>query len=288
MTVKVVIVDVNKRIDPVLLHDAAVAINQQIQTDVPQYWPNVDASVSWTQSLSALKSSDWPVFLVKKLPPDEGGFHLEKNNQPFAKVIALPDDASWTIDASHEIVEMLVDPAGNRTHPSVPIAIQGGGVSDAPGRNFRYLVEACDPCEANEFGYEIGGILVSDFITPHYYDSEPTPNTMYSFKGHITRPRELLKGGYISFINSDGRWQQILWVDAGPPVVKTLKMTGVHRSMREAVHTAMGKPMTRAKHEQRRKKGGVPPEVQARLSAYAARQSSIAEREQALRERYKL
>jgi hypothetical protein len=55
----------------------------------------------------------WPVQLVKSLPPGEGGFHLDKHNQPYAKVIAAPDDDSWTIDASHETIEMLIDPSGN-------------------------------------------------------------------------------------------------------------------------------------------------------------------------------
>jgi hypothetical protein len=62
-------------------------------------------------------------------------------------------------------------------------------------------VEACDPCEANNYGYQIQGTLVSDFITPHFYDSVETPGSPYSFTGAIKRPRQILPGGYISFVN---------------------------------------------------------------------------------------
>ena len=85
--------------------------------------------------------------LVKTLLPDEGGFHLDKHNQPYAKVIAGPRDAAWTIDASHETIEMLVDPWGNRVQSSRAIEVVGRDkVRDATGQ-FNYLVEACDPCE---------------------------------------------------------------------------------------------------------------------------------------------
>ena len=142
--------------------------------------PNVTSA----PSVAAVPPHAWPVFLVKSLPPGEGGFHLDQHNQPYAKVIASTEDASWTLDASHEIIEMLVDPAGNRMEPSQAIEINGDDVVDAAGV-FNYLVEACDPCEANNYAYDINGIAVSDFITPHYYDASVTPGASYSFKGNI-------------------------------------------------------------------------------------------------------
>ena len=124
----------------------------------------------------------WPVQLVKTLPPGEGGFHLDKHNQPYAKVIADPGDDSWTIDASHETIEMLVDPSGNRMQSSQSIEIVGGKIQDGTGQ-FEYLVEACDPCEANNYGYTVQGVAVSDFITPHFYDPVAASGTRYSFTG---------------------------------------------------------------------------------------------------------
>lgn len=73
------------------------------------------------------------MFLVRSLPPGEGGYHTDKHNQPYAKVIASANDDSWTVDASHEIIEMLIDPYGNRMQTSESIAISGNDVVDHLG-----------------------------------------------------------------------------------------------------------------------------------------------------------
>ncbi len=104
--------------------------------------------------------------LVKTLPPGEGGFHLDKHKQPYSKVIASPKSEAWTIAASHEVLEMLVDPYGNRLQSSVAMEIKGKKIVDGTGQ-YGYLVESCDPCEDDKYGYTINGVVVSDFITPH-------------------------------------------------------------------------------------------------------------------------
>jgi hypothetical protein len=285
---QVVLVDRTNSIDPALLHNAALALNSQASQDLTQYWSGITANVSSAPTLSAVPQGAWPVFLVTSLPPGEGGFHLDKRNQPYAKVIASPDDQSWTIDASHEIIEMLVDPYGNRMQSSQAIAISGSDVVDSTG-TFNYLVEACDPCEANNYAYDIAGIAVSDFITPNFYDASQTPNTMYSFKGNLTRPRQLLPGGYISYVQSDGSWNQILWVDPNqPPTYHNPPVADSARSWREELHRSMGAALDTAKHYQRRKAGGLPVTVAARVSAQTVHRDSTSEREALLRARYNL
>jgi hypothetical protein len=287
-TTQIVIVDQTKSIDPALLHAAAVALNQQVTEDLPQYWSGIDAAVSVAPSLSAVPHGAWPVFLVKELPPGEGGYHLDKHNQPYAKVIASAADESWTIDASHETIEMLVDPYGNRMQSSQAIKIEGNGVADSTG-TYSYLVEACDPCEANDFAYEISGIALSDFITPHFYDATETPGVLYSCRGNIKRPRQLLKGGYISFALPSGDWQQILWVDPSePPQLNNLGATGAVRSLREHVHTKMGPKLDAAKHEQRRKAKGLPAVVRERTAERKTFRAHAKEREEKLTAWYEL
>ena len=129
----------------------------------------------------------------------------------------------WTIDASNETLEMLVDPSGNKLQSSQSIEIVGGKIKDGTGE-FEYLVEACDPCEADKYAYPIQGVAVSDFITPHFYDPVVTPGTRYSFTGAITAPRQILPGGYISFVNTTAdEVQQILFVDPdSPPTLVSL------------------------------------------------------------------
>ena len=289
MTVcQIVLVDQTHSIDPVLLHSAALALNTQVTQDLPQCWTGITASVSSAPTLAAVPHGGWPVFLVKSLPPGEGGYHLDKKNQPYAKVIASARDESWTVDASHEILEMLVDPYGNRMQTSQAIAISGSDVVDSTG-TFNYLVEACDPCEANNYAYDIAGIAVSDFITPHFYDASVTPDTRYSFKGNIKRPRQMLPGGYISYIQPDGTWNQILWVDPSqPPTYNNPAVADGSRSLREEIHRAMGAALDEAKHHQRRKEGGLPEGVRARVSQHQSSRAAPSQYVDRLRERYSL
>jgi hypothetical protein len=235
------LVDTTGELEPAAVEAAAAALNLQVMHDLPQYW-NVQATVRYLPHASKIPAGVWPVRLVKTLPPGEGGFHLDRHNQPYAKVIATPDDDSWTIDASHETIEMLIDPYGNRMHSAEAIEIKGDRIVNGTGQ-FNYLVEGCDPCEANDYGYTIQGVVVSDFITPHFYDSNASPGTRYSFTGAVTAPRQILPGGYISFVDQEtDEWQQILWVDPNqPPMLQTLgPATG--RSMREWIDNQMAEP----------------------------------------------
>jgi hypothetical protein len=213
--IQVGLVDKTGKLDTQLVQATAAALNIQVMRDLSPIW-NVQATVRYLPDPNTIPVGVWPVFLVAKLPPGEGGVHLDKKNQPYSLVIGTPDSADWTIDASHETVEMLVDPTGNRLQSSRAIEIAGNTVQDTTGE-FEYVVEACDPCEANNYAYSIDGIAVSDFITPHFYDPVATAGTRYSFGGHVERPRQVLPGGYISFIDSEKEEvQQILFLGPKP------------------------------------------------------------------------
>jgi hypothetical protein len=238
--VQVGLVDTTGEIDIELVQSVAANLNLQVTRDLPQFWP-VQASVQYLPNAKKIPAGVWPVNLVKSLPPGEGGFHLDKHNQPYAKVIANPGDDSWSIDASHETIEMLVDPSGNRMQSSIAIEIAGKEIADGTGQ-FNYLVEACDPCEANKYGYEIRGVLVSDFITPHFYDSVTASGTRYSFTGAVTKPRQILPGGYISFVNQESdEWQQIIYLGSTPQLKTLGPASGDKRSIREWIDNEMEK-----------------------------------------------
>jgi hypothetical protein len=247
--IQIGLVDKTKAIDPELLQAVAAALTIQVTRDLPQFW-NVQATVTYEPNASKIPAGVWPVFLVKTLPPGEGGFHLDQHNQPYSKVIASPTSDEWTIDASHETLEMLVDPNGNRLQPSTSIQIENGKIVDGTGQ-FGYLVEACDPCEADNYAYPIQGVAVSDFLTPHFYDPVVTPGTRYSFTGAIKAPRQILPGGYISWVNQQtDEMQQLLWVDPtkAPKIVNLGPASGA--SLREWVDNYMaeaaGKTTVRA------------------------------------------
>jgi hypothetical protein len=237
LQIKVVLVDTTGTVKADTMAAAAEALNVQVTRDLPQFW-NIQATVSYRPDPKSVPQGMWPVQLVKSLPPGEGGFHMTSHNQPYAKIIVTPGSDEWTIDASHEIVEMLVDPYGNRLQTSNAIGIAGGRIKDGTGK-YEYLVEACDPCEANKYAYRIDGIMVSDFITPSFYDPDPASNARYSFTGAIKNPREILPGGYISWVDPEtDEMKQILWVDpTKPPQEKDLGPAPKNMSLREYVET---------------------------------------------------
>lgn len=277
--IQVGLVDRTGQIDPNLVHAAAVALNLQVTRDLPQFWP-VSATVIYLPNPKQIPVGIWPVQLVKSLPPGEGGFHSDVHKQPYSKVIASKNDPTWTIDASHEILEMLVDPYGNRMQSSVAIEIVDGKIKDGVGQ-FGYLVEACDPCEANNYAYTINGIAVSDFITPHFYDPLATPGTRYSFTGALKGPRQILPGGYISWVNSQtDEWQQLMWVDPSrPPSIHNIGKADGDKSLREWID---GLPSARKAFEAGRARDSS--EVKALLD-YSAKRTAALERISARRVR---
>ena len=231
--IQVGLVDTTGGLDPELVQSAVAAFNIQVTRDLPQFW-NVTATITYLPDAKKIPSGVWPVQLVKTLSSDEGGFHLDKHKQPYARVIASPDNDGWTIAASHEILEMLVDPYGNRLQTSIAIEVSGNKIKDNTGQ-FAYLVEVCDACEADNYSYSIQGIAVSDFLTPRYYDPIATPGTRYSFTGAIKAPRQILPGGYISWLDQEKEvWQQLQWPDASqPPKIVNLGEADSRKSLRE-------------------------------------------------------
>lgn len=249
--IQVGLVDTTGAINADLVQSVAAALNIQVTRDLPQFW-SVSATVMYLSDPHKIPAGVWPVQLVKSLPPGEGGFHLDKHKQPYAKVIASPKDESWSIDASHETLEMLVDPYGNRMQSSVQIEIKGGKIVDGTGQ-FGYLVEACDPCEDDKYGYTVNGVVVSDFITPHFYDPLVTPGTRYSFTGALKGPRQILPGGYISWVNHElDEWQQLLYLSA-KPVIKNMGKASADKSLREWIDAKMQEDHANAERTKKNK-----------------------------------
>jgi len=214
----------------------AAAIDVQVRRDMSDFWP-VDAVITALPHASLLAPGVWPVFIVAETDDNSAGYHRTLHQQPYAEVV---DGPNWSIAASHEILEMLVDPSGNRLVAAPAIAVtEQGDVQDAPG-TMEYLLEICDPTEDPEYAYEIDGVLVSDFYTPAFFDAFSVPGARYSFRGVITHPRRVYPGGYLSWWNPVEREMQRLdYVDHIRP-----KIIGVGRhlpnfSLREHVDKAM-------------------------------------------------
>ena len=99
-----------------------------------------------------------------------------------------------SVSASHELVEMLVDPAINL-------------LTTGPDRKLVYAYESADPVEALSF--KVSGIPMSNFVYPAYFEDFHKPGTVHFDQMHaVKKPFEILHGGYqITFRN--GKWSEI-------------------------------------------------------------------------------
>ena len=190
---------------------ASAALQKQLTRDFGPIW-GIQATIDAFALLEDVPLSYWPVLVQDDIGMDAAGVHLDHDGQPFALVQA---SNRWTLTASHEVLEMGADPFGNRLVASESIKRGQGRVE--------YLVEVADPSEAPEFGYRVNGVLVSDFYTPRFFDPVATTGTRYSFTGAITKPRQVLRGGYLSWHHpaTDHWWQQ-RWFGGARPVFKDL------------------------------------------------------------------
>jgi hypothetical protein len=185
----------------------SAALQKQATRDLAPIW-EVSATVDPFDKLEDVPPGYWPMIVMDDIGvPGAAGVHEDKDGQPFALITAGNLD-TWALTASHEAIEMLVDPQGNRV-------VSGDSPMEGQGR-VSFLVEPCDPSEAADFGYSSNGILVSDFYTPHFFDPVVAAGVRYSFTGAIKEPHQVLKGGYLSWKDpvSDHWWQEIFFGDA--------------------------------------------------------------------------
>ena len=183
----------------------SAAVQKQVTRDFSPIW-DIQATVDGFATLDQIPLGYWPVMIMQDVQ-GAAGFHQDKNGQPFAVVEA---GDSWSLTASHEVLEMLADPFGNRV-------VAGPSPKPDQGR-VEFLVEVCDPSEDQEFAYTVNDVLVSDFYTPHYFDPVSQDGVRYSFNGKVTNPREVPRGGYLSWheLESDHWWQETFFTGTKP------------------------------------------------------------------------
>lgn len=173
-------------VDAPELLQVAATLQTQLVRDVNPIW-GVGGIVAPFLALEDVPPGYAPLVIVDSLSAHEHGFHFAAGGQPIA-LIAYGD--GWSVRASHELIETLCDPYGQRTVAAPSLDPTHGEVD--------YLVEVCDPCQVGR--YTINDIPVSDFVTPHYYAPMGAEGRRFSYLGTITKPLSLLDGGYISWL----------------------------------------------------------------------------------------
>lgn len=226
LVTQVALVSETRKITASQLNRVAAALQKQAVRDFAPIW-QIPVSVDAFDKLKDVPVGYWPMIVRDDIgEPGAAGVHMDKNGQPFS-LIQYSD--SWSLTASHEMLEMVCDPFGFRV-------VAGQSPKQDQGV-VEFLVEVADPPEAPENGYTINGLLVSDFFTPHFYDPVTAPGVRYSFSGKLDGPRRILKGGYLSWRDpvSDHWWQQV-WFDGPEPEFRDLgKLTARNGSLRSAI-----------------------------------------------------
>jgi hypothetical protein len=99
-----------------------------------------------------------------------------------------------SVSASHELVEMLVDPAINL-------------MTTGPDRQLVYAYESADPVEGLSF--KVNDIPMSNFVYPSYFEIfHKAGSVAFDAMNAVTEPFQVLKGGYqITFQN--GEWKEV-------------------------------------------------------------------------------
>jgi hypothetical protein len=211
LTKYIALVSETKRVTPSDLNKAAAALDKQVKRDFGGPW-GVNASVSAFAKLEDVPTDYWPVVIKDTIPYPAQGIHLDHDGQPFALVAW---SSEWALTSSHESLEMLADPFGNRLV---------AGKSPKPGQGrVNFLVEVCDPSEAPQFGYTVNGILLSDFYLPSFFEPVKATGVRYSYTDAIKQPRQILRGGYISWeVPQTREWWQQTWFNGTKPTFRSL------------------------------------------------------------------
>lgn len=228
---QVALVSLTDAVPPATVMQISAALQKQATRDLGPIW-DVSATVDSFERLGQVPIGTWPIIIGGRVPPGAGGFHTDENGQPLALVRASSDLNILCQTCSHEMLEMLVDPFGNRFVP-------GDSPKPDQGR-VNFLVEVCDPSEAAQFGYSINNLLVSDFYTPRYFDPVQSAGVRYSFTGAITEPRQVLRGGYLSWQDPVSRhFFQVRRIDTVEPDFEDLGIPqDAHLTAREFVDRA--------------------------------------------------
>ena len=165
----------------------------------------------WGTPANLIKTNDFQpgawamVFLDDADQAGALAYHdLTPDGLPQAKVFVrttLANNDLVSVSASHELVEMLVDPATNMA-------------TTGPDRTTTtiYAYESADPVEALSF--PVNGIAMSDFVYPSYFEDFRQPGSVqFDQMNQVNQPFQILSGGY-QIIFQNGQWSQVFGSEA--------------------------------------------------------------------------
>ncbi|KDB07801.1 hypothetical protein LIG30_3003 [Burkholderia sp. lig30] len=206
-TTSVSIINASTVLTDAQVQAAVPALQTQVHRDFAPAW-GIDADLTFIPTGAAPAGGSWWLTILDN--SDQAGalgYHdVTNEGLPLGKVFAgtdIQNNAKWTVTASHELLEMLADPEINLTVFVQPSATAG----------VLYAYEVCDACEADQFGYDINGVAVSDFVYPAWFEAfRNAGSARFDHGERLQKPvPALLAGGYIGAFDVafGGGWNQI-------------------------------------------------------------------------------
>src|SRR5437870_6091111 len=175
--------------------DALIAA---MQVYVDKYVAPIWGTPAKLVKTTGFKKGAWAmVFLNNADQPGALAYHdLTPDGLPQSKVFVrttIKNGDLVSVSASHELVEMLVDPAINM-------------MTTGPDPKVVYAYESADPVEALSF--KVNGIPMTDFVYPSYFEDFHKPGSVkFDYLNKVNKPFQILSGGY-QIIFKNGKWSQ--------------------------------------------------------------------------------
>lgn len=205
-TISVSIINASTVLTDDQLAPVVAALQVQLHRDFAPAW-GLDASLTFVPHGAAPDPAAWWLTVLDNSDHAGAlGYHDRTSaGLPQGKVFAGTDllrGYSWTVTASHELLEMVADPDVTLTT----------FIQSDPHTSRLYAYEVADPCEADKYGYDIDGTTVSDFVFPAWFESFWAPGaTQFDQQGLINTPLTVLAGGYASVfdLSTGSGWSQV-------------------------------------------------------------------------------
>jgi hypothetical protein len=157
---------------------------------------------------------------------------LTPDGMPLARVFVkttLKHKQRVSVSASHELVEMLVDPSINL-------------VTMHPRSKLVYGYESADPVE--ELTFPVNRIPMTNFVYPTYFESFHKPGSVqFDHLNALTKPFQIHAGGYQG-VYKEGKWVALF----GTPAKKKRFSREDRRGHRSEQRAATKRRRTAAKH----------------------------------------
>jgi phospholipase C len=231
------------------------AINRQIREDFEPYWDFGGHLRLEGNSGKDLKDNEAPadmrgdavIYICDDSQADDAlGYH-ERNmvGIPYGFVdikLCKKLDEAWSITLSHEALELIADPQAN-------LLVKGPHPQGKRHEVYHWF-EVCDAVQGPTQAYRIDGVLVSNFVLPHYFTPGEQAGGRNDFRGsRKLKSFSTLPGGYIGYFDpesqtDESKFGSYSFADVAAKARQAIKAgTGIGRSIMRRAATLAPDPI---------------------------------------------